>query len=599
MANTTSSFSLVDLDFNNNKENLKAFLRSQPQFKDYDFDGSNLNVLIELLAYNTYKMGFYYNMMVSEAFLDSAQTRNSIVSHAKELNYTPRSRNSSKAKISVSFEATGTSAPYTIPKGSPFTALVKNQSYTFTTPEAITVSSSNTTFSFETYIYEGIFLQDVYVVSDTSEFPRYKISNKNVDTRSISVVVYEDGSEVGDIYTQKDTLLDLDSNSKIFFLQAYGDGYYEILFGDNFLGKKPKIGSTITIDYRIASGPDANGSKQFSVDFDPTGTDEVTKTPTLTVLETASDGLNEQDSDSIKIYAPRYFASQQRAVASDDYSSLILGKFAGTISDIVVYGGETIEPRRYGVVIIAIKPNEGRIAPDFIKDEIKTFMLRYVSLPTRIELVDPEYFYLQITTTVQYDINVTNKTVNEIKGIVSNAIVDYSASALEKFDADFRFSKFVKEIDNSDVSIVSNDTSVRMIKKLIPTVNYYYSVDIDFNNELQDGRYTNVPVISSSSFNYINENGVEYPFSYLRSTVNGLLEIYTTVNKLEVILNRNIGTVDYTTGIVKINKLLVSSYGSSLMIYATALKKDVIVNKQNILFIESTDLNISVIGQLQ
>lgn len=600
MANTNSSFSLVDLDFATNKESLKQFLRSQTQFRDYDFDGSNLSVLLDLLAYNTYKNGFYYNMLISEAFLDSAQLRNSIVSHAKELNYTPRSKNSAKAQVQVTFTASGENAPYIINKGSPFTALVKNKSFTFTLPETITISSANTTYTFTSYIYEGIYLQDVYVVNDPSEFPKYKITNPNVDTRSINVMVYEDGNETGDTYTLKENLLDLTEDSKIYFLQAVDDGYYEVLFGDNFFGKKPKLGSTVVIQYRISSGTEANGAKTFSIDFDPTGNDELLTTPSMTVIESASDGLDQQDMESIRIYSPRYFATQQRAVASDDYSSLILGKFAGTIDDVIVYGGETIEPRKYGRVIIAIKPNIGRIAPDFIKEEIKTYMLKYVSLPTRIELTDPSYFYLSITTTIQYDTASTTKTANEIKGIVMNAIQTFSTENLESFDSDFRFSRFVNFIDESDGSITSNDTSVKIVKRVTPTSNFYHTEEIRFNNQLHPGRigYTGHPIISSSSFYYITNAGVEYPFSYLRDNGSGLLEIYTTINSEETILNDNIGTVDYTSGIVNISKLLVSEYGDYISVYAIPLKRDVIMNKNNILFIEQSDISMSAIGTL-
>lgn len=600
MANTSSSFSLLDLDFANNKESLKTFLRSQSQFKDYDFDGSNLSVLMDLLAYNTYKNSFYYNMLISEAFLDSAQLKDSIVSHAKELNYVPRSRNSSKAQVKVDFTATGENAPYIIPKGSPFTALVKNKAFTFTLPETLTVSSANSSYSFTSYIYEGIYLQDVYIVSDPGEFPKYRITNKNVDTRSITVMVYEDGSEDGTTFTLKETLLDLDYQTPIYFLQAVGAGYYEVLFGDNFFGKKPKLGSTVVISYRISSGSEANGCKNFSVDFDPTGSNELTNTPTLTVLQNSSDGLQEQDNESIRIYAPRYFATQQRAVSSDDYASLILGKFAGTINDVVVYGGETVEPRKYGRVIIAIKPNIGTIAPDFVKEEVKTYLLKYVSLPTRIELVNPVYFYLQVNTTIQYDVSSTTKTANEIKGVVANAIEAYSTANLERFDNDFRYSRFVNSIDESDPAITSNDTAVKLIKRITPTTNFYHTEEIKFNNQFHPGRlgYSGHPIVTSSPFYYITDDGVEYPFSYIRDNGAGKLEVFTNINNQEVILNSNLGEVDYTNGIVSVKKLLTSSYGDYISIYVIPLKRDVIINKNNILFIDASDVSISAIGTL-
>lgn len=597
---SNSSINLVDLDFERNKQSFIDFLSSQTQFKDYDFTGSNINVLLDILSYNTYKMGFYYNMLIGEAFLDSAQTRDSIVSHAKELNYLPRSKRSAKANVSVSFTATGESAPYIVQKGSPFTALVKNKSFTFTLPEDITVISSNNTYTFDTYIYEGVYLQDVYIVSENIEFPRYKITNKNVDISSVSVLVYEDGNEIGEVYTYTDTLIGLDLNSKVFFLQSVDNGYYELLFGDNFFGKKPKLGSMVSISYRISSGPAANGSRTFSVDFDPTGSDELLSTPTIIVNEVASDGLDEQDTESIRIYAPRYFATQQRAVSSDDYSSLILSKFPGIINDVVVYGGETVEPKKYGRVIISIKPNSGRIAPDFIKNEIKSYMLDYVSLPTRIELTDPEYFYIDVITTIQYDTTITDKTSNEIKGLVSTAINSFNTTNLGLFDNDFRFSRFVNAIDNAHDSITSNETQVKIIKRLTPTPNFYNSYEIHFNNEFHPGRtgYDGHPVVTSSSFYYIDDNGIEYPFTQLRDDGTGKIVAFTTINNQTVIVNNSLGTVDYTNGIILINNLLVSEYGNYISIKCITLKRDMIMNKNNIIFIEPTDVNITVIGTI-
>lgn len=598
MAASNSSFNLIGLDHSDLKDSLKTYLRAQPQFRDYDFEGSNINVLLDVLAYNTYKNAFYYNMTISEAFLDSAQLRSSIVSHAKDLNYLARSKRSSKASISVTFEATGESAPYILQKGSPFTALVKNQSFTFTLPETLIVTSANTTFSFDTDIYEGQYLKDVYIVSETSEFPKYRITNKNVDTSSLTVAVYEDGAEVADVYSQVDTLLDLDSTSKIYFIQAVDDGYYEILFGDDFFGRKPKMGSTIVLDYRIATGPAANGAKQFSCDFDPTGADELLANIELEVVENSADGLDVQDSESIRVYAPRHFAAQKRAVASDDYASLVLANFTGTIDDINVYGGETVEPKQYGRVILALKPSNGTIAPNFVKDEIQAYLRKYVSLPTRLIVADPEYFYLQVVTTVQYNTTATNKTAAEMRGIVSNALEEFSDEFLGKFDRDFRYSKFVNYIDESDDAITSNDTSVKIIKRLYPKPFAYNTFSISYGNQLHPGRlgYDGHPIITSSAFTYINPDGVYYPLSYFRDNGAGVLQIYSSINSQTVVLNSDAGSVDYTNGIVAINKINFAEYGNYLSIYAIPIKKDVIMTKANILFIESSDVSITVTG---
>lgn len=598
MANTNSTASLLELDFADLKESFKTYLRTQPQFKDYDFDGSNVNVLLDLLAYNTYKNNFYHNMVISEMFLDSAQLRPSVVSHAKELNYLPRSRKSAKAKIKVDFTATRESAPYFIPKGSPFTALVKNQAFTFTTAENIVCTSGNTSFSFTTNIYEGVYTQDSYIVDISEEFPKYRITNKNVDIDSLTVSVYEDGSDTAAVYKKTDTLLGLSKDSQIFFIQAVDNGFYEILFGDNFFGKKPKAGSTVVLEYRTSSGPVANGSKQFSVDFDPTNADELISTPELTVLEVSADGLYEQTTESIRLYAPRYFASQQRAVATDDYKSIILSKFSGTIDDVTVYGGETTEQKLYGRVVIALKPTSSTIAPDFIKDEISTYMKEFISLPTRIILTDPDYFYLSVNSVVQYDTTVTDKTPTEIQGIVKQAIQTFSTDNLEKFDLDFRYSRFVNAIDNADGSITSNDTTITLIKELFPKTNDFNSYNINYNNQLQLGNSV-FPVVTSSAFTYQNDDGTTFPLSYIKDDGQGVLQVYTISNNKNVILNSNIGSVNYTTGLVLINKLKTTFYDEYLCIHVITAAKDIIMNKNKLMYIDPEDVKISVIGTIQ
>jgi len=597
MANT--SINLVNIDFATLKNSLKSYLRNNLQFKDYDYEGSNMNVLLDILSYNTFKNAFYHNMVMSEAFLDSAQVRSSIVSHAKDLNYIPVSRRSPKASVTVTFEADGNSAPYIIPKGSPLSTLVKNSSYTFTIPETIVVSSANNTYSFTTDIYEGIYIKDTYTVLSDEDGIRYKITNPNVDTNSITVVVFEDGAEVGENYKVTSTLLGLNNNSKVFFLQAVGSGYYEILFGDNIFGRRPKINSTIVIDYRVTEGPAANGARLFSVDFDPTGNDELLFTPEATTIDVAADGAIEQSIESIRQNAPRFFATQQRAVSSDDYASLLLSQFSGTIDDVNVYGGETVEPKLYGRVIVAVKPVTGDIVPNFIKDEITNYLLEFVSLPTRVIITDPEYFHCEVNTTVQYDLNATVKSSSEIRGIVLSAIQEFSADNLEKFDRDFRYSRFVNTIDNSDSSIISNDTIVKIVKRLQPTANQFSSFEIKFNNRFHPQRGTLLnPVVTSSAFTYIDEDETEYPLSYIQDNGSGTLIVYSNINNQFVVLNNNIGTVDHTNGIIYINKLLVSNFGTHLSIYVTPALKDLIMNQQNVLLIDAEDISINVIGKL-
>lgn len=594
MANNITTY--TELDHATLKEDFKRYLRGNEYFKDYDFESANFNVLFDLLAYNTHKNAFYLNMVMAESFLDSAQLRSSVVSHAKELNYTPISYKSSIAKVKVTFEATGESQPYIMAKGSLFSTINKSQAYTFSLPENITVSSANNTFTFETEIHEGFFVKDLFLFTDSEEIQRFKLSNKQIDTDSITVVVFEDNSQVGEVYKITDTLLGLRSNSKVFFIQATHDDYYEILFGDGILGKQPKVGSTIVVDYRVASGPAANGSRLFSMDFDPTNNSEMS-TFNVETLEIASGGTTKQSTELIRRYAPRYFAAQQRGVSTDDYSSLILAKFGSKISDVWSFGGEQLEPKLYGRVIIALKPTSGDIVPTFLKDEIASYLRKYINIPTRVLIRDPDFFYVQVKSTVQYDLNVTGKTQKEIESIVKNSINTFSSQNLERFDRDLRYSKFICDIDNADVSITSNDTSLKMIKILVPKKMTNFTTEVDFNNPLHDNTHGHW-VVSSSAFTYYDSEGRYWPLSYLQDTADGKLIVYSYVNNIKAVHNRNVGTVDYDNGIVRISNLVVSDYTTNIKLYAYTKGHDFIINKSMILMIKPEDVDIKVIGTL-
>lgn len=591
-ANTSTS--LVNLDFLTYKNSLKTYLQNNAQFRDFDYEGSNINLIIDLLSYNTFINAFYLNMVGNESFLDSAQRRSSIVSHAKDLNYLPASIHSARATINVSFQATGESQPYTIPKGMPFTASIKAKSFVFTTAESIVVSSANSTFTFETDIYEGTYHSDTYLFNSTDEIQRFLITNQTVDTDSISVTVYEDGSQLGDDYKATDTLLGLDETSKVFFVQATQDGYYEVLFGDNIFGRRPKAQAVIQLTYRVASGSIANGAKKFTMDFDATFNGEMTGDATVTVIEGSVEGAERQSNESIRSYAPRYFATQQRAVATDDYASLILAKFSGQVDDVNVYGGETQEPKLYGRVVVAIKPVSGTIAPNFLKQEITNTMLKYVSIPTRIVITDPEYFYARVDSVVQFDKTATTKQVAELRGMIHSTINTFSSDNLEKFGKDFRYSRFINAIDETENSLISNDTTVKMIKRLTPLINFPTSYEIYFNNQLkhsEDG-----PTITSDMFTFYDEIGSTYERSYIKD-IGGVLKVYTTVNEKAVVISDDVGSVDYSTGKVLINRLLTSDYDTYISLYAKLASKDIIISKQNILFIDLDDVNIEIVEQ--
>jgi hypothetical protein len=592
MAN--SSLNLVGLDFSTLKNDFKNFLRSQDTFKDYDFEGSNISVLMDLMAYNTYKNAFYLNMAVSEAFLDSSQLEASVLSHAKELNYVPRSSRSSKCKIRVDFQASGDTQPYLIEKGSSFTSIVKNTSYIFTIPESTILSSANTTFSFETYVYEGVYLKESFIVDYNQENQRFIATNKNIDTESLTVTVYEDGSDIGENYALTTSLLGLTSTSKVFFLQASDLGNYEIIFGDGIIGKKPKDRSTIVLDYRVSNGSGANGAKDFSINFDPAAGD-LLETPQITVLEESIGGLEKESLSSIKYYAPRHFQIQERAITPSDYEIILKTQFP-EINTISVYGGEEIDPPRFGKVFIAIDVSDVDGIPENRKNEYYSFIKRRSPLSIDPIIVEPIFTYIAVTSKVRYNVNISKATPDRLKSLVTQSINDYNTEYLNDFNSTLRYSKFNSSIDSSDTSIVSNLTELQIYKKIKPIIGVGQNIDINFNvsltndlPELSDQHSDNDRhTIGSSLFIY---NGID---CLIEDNGSGIIRIAQPIGNLhkKVI---DIGTVDYDRGVIKLINFKVDSYeGNEVKIYAKPKDNDITVGKNTILTIESSEIKIAV-----
>jgi hypothetical protein len=593
MANT--SINLVDLDFASLKGSFKNYLRDQNQFKDYDFEGSNINILLDLLSYNSYKNAFYLNMLLSESFLDSAQLRNSILSHAKELNYLPRSARSSKARVRIEFEATGESAPYIIQKGSPLTTLVKNESYTFTIPETITVSSANTTYSFETDIFEGTYIQDTYTYRQGIENQRFKLTNRNIDTESLTVSVFEDGNEVSDAYKLSTSLLDLDETSKVFFLQPTETGYFEVLFGDNNLGRRPKINSTIVMEYRTSSGELPNGAREFSVDFDPTGSDELNFTPEVNTLENSRDGAEEESIESIRYMAPRHFQTQERAITASDYSIALKGQFP-EINAVHAYGGEDLSPPQFGKVFIAVDITNVDGFPESKKIEYRNFIDRRSPFGIRPVFVDPEFSYLSVRSKVRYDVNVTSASRETLKSIIKNAIVDFNEEYLNDFNVILRNSKLETEIDDSDASIISSVTRTRIYKKINPRLGLSENFRINFGVPIIDTipekedlhRATDVHALVSSLFIFNSEQVL------LEDDGSGNVRIMKTDGFINEKI-KNVGKIDYNTGQIEIDGLVVDSFqGSSIKLFVTPVDPDVVASQNSILTIEDDEIIIDL-----
>lgn len=600
MAN--NSLNLSSLDFDTLKDNFKEYLKTQSVFKDYNFDGSNINVLLDVMTYNTHLNAFYLNMIASEMFLDSAQKYDSVISHAKELNYAPRSAHASIANVSFVAETIGLGGKLTIPKGTRFFGYNSNGYYSFVTDQSTTHVSATNTYTIDNLqINEGTYFQDSFIMDYDNETQRFVLSNQNVDTSSLTVTVSETG--VGNtIFLKSETLFGLNDKSEIYFLQGAENNKYEIVFGDGLFGRKPLNGSTIIFNYIVTNGSDGNGVDNFTLSDDLAATNGGTvNVNDITVVTNSEMGANQELIESVRFSAPRYFATQQRAVSSDDYASLVLTKFGGQIDDVVIYGGQELEPKLYGRVIVSVKPTGSTISPDYLKTEIINYLQDFIALPNRVKVDDPDYFYIKIDTSVQYNVKIGDKTLPEISGLVIDAVSQFSDDHLEKFGNDFRYSRLVTHIDNTDTNITSNDTKVYLIKKVTPRLNFATSFDIQFNNRPeQEGIYDGVAypderVLSSSAFTYVDSNNNIWPISFMEDDALGNIIVFTYLNGKKYIINNSIGSIDYVTGRVIISNLKVSDYVNNISLFLSTLNKDIIASKNMVLIIDPNDVTVNVI----
>lgn len=613
MAN--SSLTLSSIDFDTLKANFKEFLKTQSVFKDYDFDGSNINVLLDVMSYNSYLNAFYLNMVASEMFLDSAQKYDSIVSHAKELNYVPRSTHSSAAEIEMVISTTGINGKLTVPKGTRFSGINSNGSFVFTTDETKVFVSGNSTFTLANLqIYEGDYHNDSYIVDYNIENQQFLISNKTVDTGSITVHVVENNGATNTDFNKATTLYGLTATSNVYFLQGAQNGQYEIVFGDSLFGRKPINGAVVNINYRVATGVESDSISSFNLsdDLGPINTG-LAVAQSITVISNSAGGAPQESIESVRFAAPRYFATQQRAVSSEDYRTLVLNNFGGEISDVVVYGGQETEPKLYGRVIVSLKPSSGYIAPNYVKNKIESYLAEYIALPNRIVINDPEYFYCGLYTEVQYNQNITNKTAEEIKTDVLFSITNYSKNNLEKFDNDLRYSRLISDIDSSDKSIVSNDTELRIIKRINPNFgqkttykiivgNVIYYDAANFTDNAQhtqlhkseiDSRTKHATLISSR-FSYNASDGKVYDLSFFEDDANGNVLLYAPIND-EILPIETVGSINYLTGEITLNNINLADYTNYISLYIRSRFKDIFASQNKIIVIDPSDVSVSVI----
>lgn len=591
MAN--SSINLTSLDFETLKGQLKTYLKAQKQFVDYDFEGSNMSVLLDILTYNTYTQSFYLNMIGNEMFLDTAQLRDSVISHAKDLNYVPRSYRSASARVDITITPSPGEActAVVIPKGASFTTRLGSNNFTFTTDQNISVISSNNYFvASNVQIFEGSYIFDRYVMNYANTVQKFIISNETVDTNSLTLSIIEDTSTVLP-YKKVENLFDLDYTSKVFFLQAAPNNKYEIVFGDGVSGRKPKDGAIIVAEYRLSSGEFPNGANTFRSDGEINGYSNVV----ITTVEKASGGSPAETLNSIRFNAPRKFTTQERAVTEEDYETLLKANFP-EINVVSAYGGDQADPPQYGKVFVAVDLTNADALPESKRIIYRDFIKKRSPLSIDPIFIEPQYMYVKVNSTVRYNINLTPLTPSDIRTLVISSIANFNDTYLNSFKKVLRYSQLTTAIDFAHPSIVGNDTDILAILKINPTLNTIQNFDVNFNMPLYGGiseltqphAASEDHVISSSSFVYENQT------SYLEDDGVGNINIVTSTGATHSFLKQT-GTVNYDTGAVQITNFKASEIsGNAIKIYARPRTKDIFSQKNVILSIIPEDITLTV-----
>jgi len=595
-----------NLDFNQIKTTLKDYLRANSNFTDYDFEGSNLSTILDVLAYNTYITSYNANMVANEVFLDSATLRENVVALSRNIGYIPRSKKSATATVSffvdTSSAALNNISPSTITlrKGpvASTSGSFGNQSFIFSILDDVTVPVFNNIAVFEDLkIYEGSLLTNSFTFSSNNPNQRFILPNSGIDTDLISVIVRNnEESTISIKYSLQDSLFDIDKESKVFFLQEIEDERYELIFGDGFFGKKLEEGNFINVNYITSNGDSANGVSQFNfagrLTFNRNSI-EYTVTSGISLLTTgliASGGENIEPVESIKKYAPRIYASQNRALTANDYETLIPAKIYPETESISVFGGEELIPPQYGKVFISIKPRFGDFLPNLTKENIKSKLKKYAVAGIVPEILDLKYLYVEVNSKVYYTTNLA-PSAEFISSIIQNNVNRYAESTeLNRYGARFKYSKFLKIIDDSHEAITSNITTIQIRRDLRVVLNTFVEYQIGFGNEFHvksmDG-YN----IKTSSFR-VSDISQEVYLSDVPSTdrETGSLFLFTvpSINSTTpTIVRRNLGNINYKKGIITLNPLNILSTekvkdGQAILEISTTPKSNDVIGLQDL-----------------
>ena len=561
----------TNLDFNQVKTTLREYLKENSSFTDYDFEGSNLSTILDVLAYNTYITSYNANMVANEVFIDSATLRENVVSLARNIGYTPKSRKAARATITF-FVNTGDLSPapatITLNKGvvASSSSSFGSQSFVFSILEDITVPVVDNTAQFNNIpVFEGNLVNSNFTYNARNLEQKFILDNIGIDTDLMTVTVKPNQQSSRSVkYSLQDSLFDIDGDSKVYFIQEVDDERYQVIFGDNIFGKKLEDNNFIEVNYITSSGDAANGVNNFKFSGRLSynrNSEEYVVTSGVSALTTgisASGGESIEGVESIKKFAPRIYASQNRALTANDYETLIPAKIYPETESISVFGGEELVPPQYGKVFISIKPRFGDFLPNLMKENIKAKLKKYAVAGIVPEILDLKYLYLEVDSKVYYNSNLA-PSATAVSTIVQNNSTKYAESSeMNKYGARFKYSKFLKIVDDSHEAVTSNITTVKMRRDLRVVTNSFAEYSIGFGNEFyiksMDG-YN----IKSSGFNVAGINEPVYLGDIPNTNrVDGSIFLFTVPNvgsQSPTIVRRNAGTINYVSGVITLNPI--------------------------------------------
>ena len=600
-----SNLNVTELDFDQIKQNLKNYLKTQSEFNDYNFEGSGLSTLLDVLAYNTHYNALAAHFSLNEAFLDSAQIRGNVVTRAKLLGYVPRSVLAPRAQVNISIDVTNevSTLPNTLTmaRGTKLGTTVGSEQYQYVTLETqsaeltvdTTVTPNTKKYNFNAVnIAQGYYKSLRYRVDNDIENQKFQLSDEDADTSTLRVRIQENSESTSyDIYTRFETLLGVDSTSKVFYLQENAGNYYEIYFGDGVTGRKPNNNNIITLDYVYTDGPESNGANVFTMSDSVGGFGS----SVVTTLSAAAGGVEQETSESIRFNAPLTFTSQNRAVTSDDYRAIIQREFTN-ISSISCWGGEDNDPPDYGQAYISIKPLIAEKLTQAEKDQITGTILKgknVVSITPQI--VDPNYTYLELDVFFKYNPNLTDRTAVELTSVVRDTISDYNFNNLNKFDGVFRHSQLLKLIDAADPAIQNSTVRPYMFMNITPsTTQGANNFQLSFTSPFYKSGASTVFILNSTAFKLAYSGTIDHYFGDIpiAGSVNRQIIIYKIVSGENVTVINDAGILDPDKGTVTINNF--TTYNTNpIRITVTPNSLDLAPKRDQLIAIDALRVNIT------